>query len=514
MRNWLLVSLIASSCLPLWCNAAPSQDVMSLIDELSSSKPAAGATGSSAYAQKGARPVITDDMLYRKGRAAESKTAAPQAAALSQENVERDICIDGTAQKGVLSFYDVVVLAMCNNPKAKATWLNLHYYQIEKDKSYAGYMPTVDGLSTFGHQETKTHYPQTTLDSTTENWKNTLELSWLLFDFGQREAGVDRAKSELSAMEFMTQSDLQDVVLDAAQKYFAVIAAQAYLDAARDIELIAYKSLQVTQGKREAGVGVLADELQAKNAALSSTNYRIQAEGDVRNAMGALASIIGLDITKNITFQKGLTVPSERSLADIQRLIDKALNQHPYLLSVKEQIAVSEKELAIAQRGFLPSVYLTSRWGDSEAKYGPTYNTDEFYMGVSVKVPIFSGFSQYNAVRSAQNKLERSKNQYAQSRRDIALQVWQTYQSLSTTQSNLKNMSDLVASSRRAYDIARGRYQSGVGSILELLNTQNDLSEAEMDNVNSMVEWHLSRLRLAASLGQLDVTAVKDSPLN
>lgn len=113
-------------------------------------------------------------------------------------------------------------------------------------------------------------------------------------------------------------------------------------------------------------------------------------------------------------------------------------------------------------------------------------------MGVNVKVPIFSGFSQYNAVKSAQNRLEQSKNQYAQSKQDIALQVWQTYQSLSTTQSNLKNVSDLVASSRRAYEIARGRYQSGVGSILELLNTQNDLSQAQIDNVNSMVEWHLS----------------------
>lgn len=355
-------------------------------------------------------------------------------------------------------------------------------------------MPTVDGLSTFNHQKSKTHYPQTTLDNTTEAWKNTLELSWLLFDFGQREAGIDRANVELNAVEFLTQSELQDVVLDAAQKYFTVIAAQAYLDAARDIELISYKSLQVTQGKREAGVGVLADELQAKNAALSSTNYRIKAEGDVRNAMGALASIMGRDITKNITFQKGLVMPSESALDNVQQLINSALNQHPYLLSVKEQITVSEKELAIAQRGFLPSVYLTSRWGKSEAKYGPTYDGDEFYMGVNVKVPIFSGFSQYNAVKSAQNRLEQSKNQYAQSKQDIALQVWQTYQSLSTTQSNLKNVSDLVASSRRAYEIARGRYQSGVGSILELLNTQNDLSQAQIDNVNSMVEWHLSIL--------------------
>lgn len=432
----------------------------------------------------------------------------------NQKTTTQDICTTTATNKNKLSFYEVVVLAMCNDPKAKATWLNLHHYQIAKQSSYADYMPVVDFTSSYNHSDTTTKAKGQSVDAKTDYWTNTLELSWLLFDFGQREANVGRAKSELIAVEFLSQSELQDIVLDAAQKYFSVIAAEAYLDAARDIELIAYKSLQVTQAKREAGIGVLADELQAKNAALSATNYRIKAEGDVRNTMGALASILGKDITKEIGFERGLTVPTQSSLSNINQLIERALNQHPQLLAAKEQISVSERELDIAKRGFMPSVYLTSRWGNDRLKSGQGYDTDELYMGLNVKVPIFSGFSQYNAVRSAQNKVELSKNQFAQTRQDIALQVWQTYQSLSTAQNNLKNMTDLVASSRRAYDIARGRYQSGVGSILELLNTQNDLSEAQMNNVNTMVDWHLARLSLASSLGQLNVSTIKNSSLN
>ncbi|MFV0548118.1 MAG: TolC family protein [Limnobaculum xujianqingii] len=432
----------------------------------------------------------------------------------SKKSLNDNACLGAGQGKGNLSFYDVVVMAMCNDPKAKATWLNLQHYQIAKDSSYSGYMPTVDLNSSFGHRELTQTVDKKDYKTKTESWSNTLELSWLLFDFGQREATVDKAKSELMAVEFLSMSDLQDVVLDAAQKYFAVIASEAYLDAARDIEVIAYKSLQVTQGKREAGVGELADELQAKNAALSATNYRIKAEGEVRNSMGALASVLGKDITKDISFQKGLSVPSQNSLNNINQLIEKALNQHPQLLAAKEQITVSEKELSVAKRGFLPSVYLTSRWGNDRPKYGPGYDSDELYMGVNVKVPLFSGFSQYNAVRSAQNRLEQTQNQFVQTKQNIALQVWQTYQSLSTAQNNLKNMRDLVASSSRAYEIARGRYQSGVGSILELLNTQNDLSEAQINNVNTMVDWHLARLSLASSLGQLNVSTIKSSTLN
>lgn len=422
--------------------------------------------------------------------------------------IRDDFCLTGTENKQQLSLYNVVALAICNNPKARETWLTLYQYQIARDKSYASYMPTIDMNSTFNHSENRTYINDRTIDTDKESWTNTLELSWLLFDFGQREAGVDKAQSELQAVELLSQASLQDIVLDAAQKYFAVIAAQAYLDAARDIELIAYKSLQVTQGKHASGVGELADELQAKNAALSSTNYRIQAEGDLSITMGELASILGKNITQNIRFENNLNVPSKLSLKNINALIEKALNQHPQLRAAKEQITTSEKALAQAQRGLLPSVYLTSRMGNDRPKYGPGYENDEFYVGLNVKIPIFSGFSQYNTIRSAHNQLEISKNQLQQTKQDVALNVWKTYQRLSTAQNNLENMRELVSSSRRAYEIARGRYQSGVGSILELLNTQNNLSEAEINNVNMLVDWHLARLGLASSLGQLNISTL------
>lgn len=120
MKNWLLVPLAASFCLPVWLNAAPSQDVRSLIDELSSTKPAAVVSTDSRVSKKGAPlPVITDDMLYRQSVSAEAAAdKSPKKGTLSK-NAERDVCLEGSNKKSALSFYDVVVLAMCNNPKAK-----------------------------------------------------------------------------------------------------------------------------------------------------------------------------------------------------------------------------------------------------------------------------------------------------------------------------------------------------------------------------------------------------------
>lgn len=517
MNKTIYATIFYLATAPFSYAAGNTESVISLIDSLAkptvsnrtqgdsllSAKPAVGrfpdGLPDPALELKTAKTLTVTDTSERQGDIMLTKPGP----------VRDDFCLSGTGNGQQLSFYHVVALAICNNPKARETWLTLYQYQIARDKSYAGYMPTIDANSTFNHSENRTYVSGQTINTDKESWTNTLELSWLLFDFGQREAGVDKAKSELQAIELLSQASLQDIVLDAAQKYFAVIAAQAYLDAARDIELIAYKSLQVTQGKHASGIGELADELQAKNAALSSTNYRIQAEGDLNIAMGSLASVLGKDITKNIRFENSLNVPSKLSLKNINAMIEKALNQHPQLLAAKEQITTSEKALSQAQRGLLPSVYLTSRMGNDRPKYGPGYENDELYVGLNVKIPIFSGFSQYNAIRSAHNQLEVSKNQLQQTKQEVALNVWKTYQRLSTAQNNLENMHELVNSSRRAYEIARGRYQSGVGSILELLNTQNNLSEAEMNNVNMLVDWHLARLGLASSLGQLNISTLE-----
>jgi outer membrane protein len=56
-----------------------------------------------------------------------------------------------------------------------------------------------------------------------------------------------------------------------------------------------------------------------------------------------------------------------------------------------------------------------------------------------------------------------------------------------------------------SFDAARHRYEQGVGNILGLLNTQTALANAQQRRVQALADWHTAKLRLASTLGRLEM---------
>lgn len=429
-----------------------------------------------------------------------------------------------------LSFYEIVDRAMCNDPAVRDKWLQLKNYKIEYDESYSDYLPRIEYNGKLGRNTSKSTYEFEPLDVTQKSARTSLDhsvqMSWLLFDFGKREAKVSKTKNEYLMYKMLVRSDLQDILLQVAQKYFNVMAAQANLTAIKNNEAIALRSYDTSRAKRLGGIGVLADELQAKSYVISSEYQRHKAEGNLRLAMGDLAIMIGYPLDNDIQFANtAFDIPTSFSMENIDDLLDRALEQHPKVLLAKQQILASKDTVKMAQRTFLPQVYLSGAVQSEDRKSYSSSSTGgegnpypnrsmSANVGVNVRIPIFNSLTNYNQVRQATNQLNLAENQYVRYEREVSLQVWNAYRQLEVATNNAKTAANLLENANQSYKIAEGRYQSGIGNILELLNTQNDLSSAEVNNVEVKVQWHTARLALASSLGMLEMDAIKNSTLN
>jgi len=118
-------------------------------------------------------------------------------------------------------------------------------------------------------------------------------------------------------------------------------------------------------------------------------------------------------------------------------------------------------------------------------------------------VPIFDGFLARRRARAADEEAGAREQDLYNAQRTIALSVWRSRQALEARTQALAISRRLVASASQSHRVALGRYKAGVGSIIELLNAQNDLAAAQQRRVGSVVEWYTARLQLAADLGQL-----------
>jgi outer membrane protein len=88
---------------------------------------------------------------------------------------------------------------------------------------------------------------------------------------------------------------------------------------------------------------------------------------------------------------------------------------------------------------------------------------------------------------------------------DVMLDVWKADQSLRTALHSLAATDDLLKSARESFEAAHARYDSGVGSILDVLTAQSSLEDAQKVRIQAFSTWHMAKIRLAAALGNIDL---------
>jgi len=118
-------------------------------------------------------------------------------------------------------------------------------------------------------------------------------------------------------------------------------------------------------------------------------------------------------------------------------------------------------------------------------------------------VPIFTGFSVGYGVRQAQAEFETRDANVDQVRLNVSQQVWNGYYALDSANQQLVATATLVATADKNQDVALGRYQSGVGSILDVLTAQAAAASAAQTRITAELNWEVSRAQLVLAIGRL-----------
>jgi outer membrane protein len=123
------------------------------------------------------------------------------------------------------------------------------------------------------------------------------------------------------------------------------------------------------------------------------------------------------------------------------------------------------------------------------------------YVGVQLSIPISTGFTTTHQVKQAEAQVDQDVIALDKARQQVALQVWASYQTLQSDSENLAVSARLETVATQAWDSAQRRYQSGIGTILELITTQTSLAQARQERVEALTTWRYDRLALGAALG-------------
>jgi outer membrane protein len=420
-----------------------------------------------------------------------------------------------------LGLIEAVERALCNNPQTRQAWATAKAQAAALGVSQSAYLPTVSGQFAAAKQKNSTTYSAPYSLTSDENQtirKGVLQLSLVLTDFGKTSANIDQARAALDAANAAHDATLQAAFVTAAQAYFDTLTALSTLDATREAENAAKESFMAAEAKYKAGVGALTDQLQAQTAYSKAKLDTVKADGELKNAQGILATAMGLPAnTPVVVIKRDDKLPDTSFVKPVDELIDEAKQNHPSLLAAQAQLSAAQANVRVTRAEGRPSVALTSeisRQNQLGATVTVGYPLADVFsnnksIGIQVNIPLFEGFGRHYRVMSAQGQAEVKAAELANAEQQVMLEVWKSYQLLSSETENIKATDDLVQSAQQSYKVARGRYKAGVGNMLELLNVQSALSNAEQQRIQSVSNWHTARLKLAASIGKLGLWAIQ-----
>lgn len=395
-----------------------------------------------------------------------------------------------------LELAQIVDLALSNNPLTRTTWLEARISEANLGSVRSAYLPTVDLNASLTRSKSDT-------GTATILAGPTLSLDYLLFDFGGRNASAEAARQTLIAADYTHNQAVQDVMLDVEQAYYGYLDAKALLTAQEATIKERQTSLESADARHRAGVATIADVLQARTALSQAKLTYETIEGNLRRLQGTIATLMGLPAST--PFAVGdlpQDVPAQQVSDAVESLIARAVAERPDLAAARADVERARARVQVVRAQGLPSVGVGASVGTVFTN-GLNQHSTPYSAGISLRVPLFTGFRNTYDVRAAQIETELASENARGLEQQIDLQVWTSYYALQTAMQRLTTSRDLLRDATESVDVAMGRYRAGIGNILDLLTAESALENARAEEVQARTDWFLSVAQLSHDTGTL-----------
>lgn len=445
----------------------------------------------------GARPTaLRPDTLW----------APPPAAARAIDTYhqeDRDLPPNIATRRSGLTLQDVITLALAGSPDARGSWAQARAQAAAYGAARGEWLPEITGEASATRVKTAATQGRSAVRQTV--YEPSLSFAWLLLDLGGRTGAIRAARAGLLAADWTHNATLQAIVARTAGAYFDYSAAKALL-AAQEISLReAELNLSAAEERRRVGVATIADVLQARTA-VAQVRLDLQAlEGNLLITRGALAATTGYPANLEYDIDTTAANAPVMTVADqVDSLIAGALRDRPDLAAARADYEAARARIVMARGQRLPSLTANGTVGINYGS-GLSGGSNSYSLSLGISIPLFNGFiREYNQQQAEALAAAARANAEGQAQQ-VIFQVFQSYYTLRTATVRVGTADELLASATESAEAARGRYQGGVGSLLELLSAENALAAARAQRIQARLGWQAALVQLARDAGLLDL---------
>jgi len=394
-----------------------------------------------------------------------------------------------------------VAIALANQPTIQNRLSAYVAAQQRVAQALSPLLPQVSGLWTaFQQKSVSTVTIANTGQNITLNTINlqtqaTVTASQLLFDFGKNWAATDAAKanSEFARESVELQRDL--IALAVKQSYYGLLLANRLVVVNAQAVDRADLNLRSAKGFFEVGTRPRFDVTRAEVDVANARVSLIRAQNAV--SLSRIALNTGMGIAINAPTRIVDTLAYEPFMVDRDSLVAEALRRRAEYRQAKYQVDAAEATLRQNFRNFFPDVIASGTYGAARADMNEIYS-----YGVQLSWSIFDGGNKVARYKEAKALLDASKANVRDTELTIWQQVEQAYVNLISAEEQIGAAQKAVESAQENFRLSQGRFDAGVGTIIELTDAQLALTQAQSTQAQALTDYRLAIAQLERNLGR------------
>lgn len=401
---------------------------------------------------------------------------------------------EDTIQKGdVLTLQQCVDIALKNHPAINAAAGTIRQSESKIGQARAGYYPQINIQSDYS----RIGPAPTSLRSDPYNYySNSLNLNQTLFDFGKTSSSVDIQILTKQSAEADFQNTAASLVLGVKEAYYSFLKAKMSEIVAKETVNQFQQHFDVAETFFETGK---SSKIDVTSAEVNLSNARIQlisvqnalhiARVTLNKAMG-LISAPEYDVEEQFYLEK-ISISFETALA-------QAYENRPDLLSTGLKKEALEKGIDLNKKGYLPVLSGNAAYGYA----GDDTSMDKSWnVGVALAFPLFSGLSTKYAVDEARANLDVARANEESLRQSVYQEVQSAWLNRREAFERIEAGRIIVRQAEENVELAKGRYETGVGNSIEITDAMIKLNNAKMTYITALSDFSVAQARLEKAIG-------------
>ncbi|MBO9444983.1 TolC family outer membrane protein [Ruegeria sp. R14_0] len=399
-----------------------------------------------------------------------------------------------------LTLEDAILFVLETNPEITAAEANKQAIEFELQQARSFWAPRfeIDAFAGGSINDGNTTPDLSSAQSWIGGYELGIRMSQLLFDGKETRSEIERQAYRIDAAALRVLERSEVLSLEAVRLYADVLRAQSLVQLARENRDYHVEVLKRIQRAFDSGVVGIGDLQQAEERLILAEDTIISFELDLEDISNLFIVVVGVEA-------EGLsTVPDIRRAlpSDLDAALQIARRTNPTIRFLQADVGSAEALSRRTDANAFPKLFLEADGRVGEDVGGYEGDVADARIGLVLRYQ-FQGTSKRAARQEEVRRVSESRARLLAQTRRVENEVRQSYSIYRSAQRRTKTITAQVQIAQKLRDTYEQEFTVGQRSLLDVLNTQNALFQAEANLVNAKSAENYVRYRILASIGVL-----------